>query len=510
MSKLKILTNTGIYTIALILPLVAGFFLLPLYTRYLTPAEYAVIGLVSSFTAIVGIFIALQLQSGIARYVLQFIAKGEKQKAREFLSTVILIMIAMMIASFLLLELFGNQLVSFVYPNSGLTYQPYFRLSLITVVLIALYQAPTAIFKVMQMAKHFFVLNVVVLLATILLSVYLVVYKQVGMLGFFWANLLAALIGCLVAFWLIRDWFCRRFVWGFVPLALAYSLPLIPHSLGTFMFTGANQIILEKFVPLSDIGLFSLASRIASVPLLLVGCFNMAYNPYFIESAEKNENKAIAINADIIGYWYVAVLAMVLGFILFSSLILKVMASQAYYAASGVAGILVFSSIFRGLYMFAVSPLFFKKHTYLIPIITLIAGGTSVALNIFAIPKWGILGAAWVTVFAYLLTFIIAEMVSVKILRIIYPWKKITLVSLLGIGILVVTKLVFLAFPVSLLLSWIISAFALVVYSVIGLGLTDFVVLKRVLNQAFRRPLNRFSLAIEEEEMMDEIEGRIS
>ena len=60
MSKYRILKNTGIYTLALILPQIAGFFLLPVYTRILTPADYAVISLVGSFTAIVGIFIALQ------------------------------------------------------------------------------------------------------------------------------------------------------------------------------------------------------------------------------------------------------------------------------------------------------------------------------------------------------------------------------------------------------------------------------------------------------------------
>jgi len=228
-SKLKILTNTGIYTIALILPRVAGFFLLPLYTRYLPPAEYAVVALVNSFTAIIGIFIALQLQSGIARYVLQFMAKDEKQKAREFLSTIMIVMVAIMFASFLLLELSGNFIVRLVYPNSGLLYHPYFRLSLITVVLIALYQAPQAIFKVMQMAKHFFVLNVIVLLSIIFFTVYFVVFKQVGVLGIFWANLLGSLIGCLVSFWMIRDWFCKVFVWKYVSPALFYSVQLIPH-----------------------------------------------------------------------------------------------------------------------------------------------------------------------------------------------------------------------------------------------------------------------------------------
>jgi len=276
------------------------------------------------------------------------------------------------------------------------------------------------------------------------------------------------------------------------------------------LFTGANKIILANFVSMTDIGLFSLASRLASFPLLLVGCFNMAYNPHFIQSAEKDEKKAVELNSEVIGYWYVAVLAMILGFVLFSDSILKIMSTQAYYMAAGIASILVFSSLFRGMYMFAVSPLFFKKKTYLIPIITLVAGCVSIGLNLWAIPKWGIMGAAWVTVVAYFLTFIISEQLSKKALRIIYPWKKIIIISCVGATVLAVTKWISFVFPTALIFSWIISAIGLIAYAIIGILVTNHIVIKRVFGKALRLPFRRFRLFIEEEQMTEDMENKTS
>jgi|GEM_PF-2225297 len=506
MSKYLILKNTGIYTIALILPQVAGFFLLPLYTRMLTPADYAVISLVGSFTAIVGIFIALQLQSGISRYVLEYVAKGEKQKAKEILSSILFVMITVMLGAFVLFEYCGDYLVGFAYPKSGLSYHPYFQLSLLTIIITGLYQAPQALFKTLQMAKHFFILSLAVLLSSMAFNIYFVVFRHMGVYGVFLGGLMGAVIGCAISFWLIRDWLIPVLVWKYIPLALAFSLPLIPHSLGTYLFTGANRIILEKFVPLSDIGLFSIADRLANVPLLLVGSFNLAYNPYFIQEAETNEKKAIDINSSVIGYWWIGVLAMVLAFILFADGIMKIMSTKAYYASAGVASILVFSSIFRGLYMFAVSPLFFKKATYLIPIITIIAGCVGVGLNIWAIPRWGIAGAAWATVAAYLMTFIMAELVGRRVLQLKYPWKKMVVVSAIWLLIILAVKaLAPFVTSINYYLSWLLAGVGLLLFMLMAAHIQNRKVLKMAFDKTLRIPINKLGIFAKEEAIAEDI-----
>ena len=177
---------------------------------------------------------------------------------------------------------------------------------------------------------------------------------------------------------------------------------------------------------------------------------------------------------------------MVLGFVLFSDLILKVMSTKAYYAATGVSAILFFSSLFRGLYCFAVSPLFFKKKTYLIPIITLGAGAASVALNIWAIPKWGITGAAWVTVFSYFLTFVISEAFARRIFPLIYPWKKIVIVSGLALIVLAAMNLLRNALLVNYPIVLTISVLAMVAFVLVSLTVQDRHILTKLLQRVIK------------------------
>ena len=72
------LKNSLIYTLGHVLTSGIAIFLLPIYTRYLSPAEYGVIDLFIVIAAIVNLTIALEISQGIARYYQE--AKNEKEK----------------------------------------------------------------------------------------------------------------------------------------------------------------------------------------------------------------------------------------------------------------------------------------------------------------------------------------------------------------------------------------------------------------------------------------------
>ena len=72
--------NSVIYTLGHVLSSGIAIFLLPIYTRYLSPAEYGVIDLFIVIAAIVNLTIALEISQGIARYYQE--AKNEKEKRK--------------------------------------------------------------------------------------------------------------------------------------------------------------------------------------------------------------------------------------------------------------------------------------------------------------------------------------------------------------------------------------------------------------------------------------------
>jgi O-antigen/teichoic acid export membrane protein len=367
-------------------------------------------------------------------------AKKQEKEAKEYFTSVLLVMCFLIVVIFAGFEYFGDALVKVTFPKSNFLYHPYFRLSLLAVIFGALYQTPQVIFKSLQMAKHFFAVSVIILFSTILFNMYFLVVKQLGVYGIFLGTALGALVGAIMAFWFIRDWFCFKFKFNYVTQALSYSLPIIPHMLGTYIFTMSNRIILEKYVNMTDIGLFSIADRIASVPLFLVSAFNLAYNPEFIQMAENDKKKAVEYNYKVIEIWWAGVIFLVLGFTLFSDHILRIMATEKFYPAVGVATVLAIACVFRGLYCFAISPVFFYKKTYWVPVVTITAGIVSIVLNILIIPVYGIIGAAWVTVASYFVTFVMAEIIGRSVLKLEYPLGKMISIGLTGLVIFMIVK----------------------------------------------------------------------
>ena len=78
------LKNSLIYTVGHTLTSGIAIFLLPIYTRYLSPTEYGVIDMFMVIAAMINLTIALEITQGIARYYQE--GKNEKEK-REYTSS---------------------------------------------------------------------------------------------------------------------------------------------------------------------------------------------------------------------------------------------------------------------------------------------------------------------------------------------------------------------------------------------------------------------------------------
>lgn len=150
--------------------------------------------------------------------------------------------------------------------------------------------------------------------------------------------------------------------------------------------------------------------------------------------------------------------------------------------------------------MFAAGPLLFKKKTYHLPIITMAAGCAGVILNIWAIPRWGIMGAAWATVAAYLMTFIMAELIGRKVFKLIYPWRKMLIVSAIWVVIILIVKaLTPLITNINYYLSWLLDGAGLLAFVFMAAHVQDRKLTKLVFDKTLRIPLSQIGILAKEE-----------
>ncbi|MBU2541471.1 MAG: flippase [Candidatus Omnitrophica bacterium] len=421
----KVLKNSFFYTLATSLQGMISFFLLPIYTRFLSPDDYAILALVTSFVGIVSALISLQIHSGIPRFVVKFLK--EKERAKVYFSSIFFLGFAVLFSGCVIINIFGERIISIMFSDkNGLTYSPFFLIATWTLLPNLLISSCMALLQTLERGSKFLLLTVIQVSINVGLGLYLVVFLNSGPIGILMAQLISAICGLIFVVFLVRDWFRIKMLRFSQDIrdSLRYSLPLIPHILSIYIYMYSDRLILQRFVPLSDIGIYSIADTFAFILLIIVNATTTAYSPHFLKVAQEDRIKAQQETRRFIEIWWFVIMVMFMGYLLLSGFLVRLMTKPAFYASIPLIPILAIAYIFRGLYCFGANGIFFMEKTKYIPVITISAAIANIVLNLIFIPKFGIFAAAWTTVVAYIITFLLAYYFSKKYFPHVYPWRN--------------------------------------------------------------------------------------
>jgi O-antigen/teichoic acid export membrane protein len=157
------------------------------------------------------------------------------------------------------------------------------------------------------------------------------------------------------------------------------------------------------------------ADKVAMIFKILVNEFNSAFSPFFNEKSKQSKEEAIkeVQNISLI-FIYITSMLIVL-FALFSVELVYLLLDEKYFDTWMMIPLLSSAYIFRSLYCFSSSGLFFEKKTGKIAMITIVAGLANIGLNLWLIPIYGLMVAIYTTIFSFFLTFLMAELMSYKV-----------------------------------------------------------------------------------------------
>lgn len=438
----KVFKNSFFYTIASVLQGAVSLFLLPIYTHYLTPTDYAILALVLSFTAIFSSIMTFQIEAGISRFVIKLMNDGER--AKIYFSSIFIIVLSLLLLGCVIINLFGDALLKIIFSqNNKISYAPFFQIATWAMLPTLLVNSGLLLLQTLEKGVKYLSVILVQVVINVSCGLFLVVFLKIGVIGVLWAQLISAVCGLFFIIWLIRDWIrlLPRFNIQDIKDSLKYSLPIIPHMIGIYIYMYSDKLILQRYVPLSDIGIYAVAGTFAYILLVIVNSTTSAYAPRFLKLAEEDKSKAQDETRKFIKLWWAGIVMVFMGYLLFSDVFVKIMTRPSFYPAIPLIPILASAYIFRGLYCFSVNSVFFCEKTKFIPIITIFAGILNIALNIIFIPRYGIFAAAWNSVISYFITFILAYYFSRKCLPIIYPWISMAGVVLLLVSGYVIVKI---------------------------------------------------------------------
>ena len=408
-----------------------SFFLLPVYTTYLSPSDYGVLGVTTSISSFLALLITLSLSSAASR----FYYKNERNEdyCRKIFGTIAVITLFNSIAIGALLLIFHKYLIDPI--AGGIKFYPFLFLTILYTIVTPLYTLYQDYLRTRQNGLHFginslsnFLLNVSLII--IALSVF-----HLGVAGVLLANLTTAIVFFLYVSLTFLKNIEFRISRPLVKTCLGYSLPLLPHTLANWSNGMIDKLLVNGLRSSSDAGIYNLGQQYGSVLNNVAIGVHSAFTPWFYEKVNNGEKsyKIISKTSEMI-VSVISLLAVVMT--IFSKEVLTLMTSNpAFGEVWKIVPFITGAYIFQCVYFFFIQTLFLSN-TKVIFTVTVTTVILNVLLNILLIPKWGFYGSAVACFATYLFKSIMAVVVSrINKCNPFFSWRVLYSIACLGVGI---------------------------------------------------------------------------
>ncbi len=390
----SIAKGSALYTFGQVLTKASAFLLIPLYTRYLTPADYGIVGYLQFVLQIIATVLMFGFYGAQARFFYEY--KSDFRAIGKFLLTINVWLLITMVPIALLVGFLGKYIYEVIGPDD-LPFSPYVPL----IVWTAVFQVMNQMVLSYHIAKkEYFRTTLLQILQFGLISVVtivLIVVMQVGAKGYFKGMLYGQIIFFIVAYPSYSKNFIYKIDWKYIFYSLSFGWPLVIHLLSGTLHTSIDRAILAEMVPMKELGLYTLGYQVGMAMYIVAISVNNAWQPNYYELMEsKEENKWYHVGRTYNLWLFVMSFICTIG-ILWGGDLLKLITPEQYYGAAKIVPLVFMGYFFHGLYLFAVLPIFFHKKTKVLFIFTGASTIVNIVFNLLLIPLMGITGAALAT-----------------------------------------------------------------------------------------------------------------
>jgi O-antigen/teichoic acid export membrane protein len=203
--------------------------------------------------------------------------------------------------------------------------------------------------------------------------------------------------------------------------------------LASFVLELSNRFFLKHYASMEDVGLYSLGYRFGEIIFFVVTAIQLAW-PQFVFSNRRSE-RAPELYAYATTYYMAGLLFLVLGLSVLAPEVIRVMATPAFHGAAVVVPLIALSGLFRGLYAVGTVGILLRKRPIVRSVALIVAALVNVGLNYLLIPRYGMMGAAWATLIAFVVQTIILVTVSLRYYPIPYQWGRVALLFIAAGGV---------------------------------------------------------------------------
>lgn len=414
--------HSVIYGFGSILNRATALILLPIYTNYLSVAEYGILELLY----IIGTVFSGLLSIGIAHATLRFYYEYETDQERNAVITTSLI--ASLVISCSGVLFFGIWYQPLAHYILG---SPAHSQGVLIVLVTLVFELSSQVCLAYLRAKEYSIFFVIVMFCKLIIQLiantYFVVFKDMGVEGVLLGNLLAVAFGWLaLTIFVIRE--CGiQFDWPKAVQTLNYSFPFLLNSIVGMISPNIDRFLITNLLSFDALGIYALALKFSGLLDNLIGePFNRSYGAFRF-SIMKSED-AGKIQAKIVRYLLIGLSVLSIGIIYFASDLLKVMSNPDYWPAANILPLLMVGSLLRVIAYPVQTGILYEKKTRHVFYIGLLSAVMSSIANFIFIQWLGLVGSCIAFALTSTITLIVTNNISQRYFKVSYEYRRLLII----------------------------------------------------------------------------------
>lgn len=418
-----LVSHSMLYTVPTLVARGLSLILLPLYTRVLSPADYGALDLLLVFGNLVILTLALEVSQGFAW---AFANERDPESRIAYASTAFCFTVCCYLPFTVLGLVYADALTGLVMGRNDLASE--FRIGVVYISLNALFLLVQNQLRWELRSRDFAATSLIMSLTSAGLGVWLTLAFDLGLGGLLWGLGIGALVGAL---WGLSKlgmkprWQLDR---ALLRKMLRYSIPLVPSGIAVLGSIYLDRWLIAYFLTPTDVGLYGLACRIASVVgLALVGIQGALTPLVFTHHREPGTPGELA---RIFRLVVAVALLICLALTLASDEILSWMAPVEYRSAGNLLALLAPAIVISQLSVFAPG-IWIAGKTHLVLWINVGGFVVNIAVCATLIPLIGLTGAALGLLCAQLAVFCAYVFVGQSLYRVPHNGWSLALASVL-------------------------------------------------------------------------------
>lgn len=397
------------YTVGTILRQLTAIIMLPIYTQYLSPEEYGIVGILAVILGVYELFLGARFGAAIPKF---FYDRETPEQKYGLISTALLSTIGMSIIGAAVFSASAPYLAEDFFERPELTYALIaYGITLLTT---SIEEYTLVFFRLEDKPFFFFVMSMAKLCMQLFLNIYFLVYLGMGVEGVIYSGVIASVFFAIISFIYTIGKCGLKFNTDEVKLLLVFTWPIWLSGFASLYITFVTNFLIKHFASLEEVGFYHFALKFSSlIALLIWRPFHQWWQTERFKIAKDiSDPKPIFSSAFILITTLMGIGAF--GISTGVETLIDIMADPAYLGATDIVPILCLMTVFNQLNFFLSFSFYKSEQTRALPKIRFFKAVLITVTLIGFSYQWQLYGAVYALLLCQIVEFFTMYILSKK------------------------------------------------------------------------------------------------